>query len=107
MSTSQAGDVGELETNSLSFQLSVPDQEDITAPFSWIHASDTTLNASIKKALTAWQTNAAIKVNYLPDGTNGIQSDAIVTDVTLAGGLEAMNDFTVKFQVSGATEAYP
>lgn len=106
MMTGQQGDVGELEEQSLNFSLSVPDQEDVIYPFAWLHTS-TTLNTSLQKALTAWQDGTLIDVFYLPDGTNGFTGDAIVTDVTLSGGLETMNDFNVKFQGCGQPVAEP
>jgi hypothetical protein len=98
MSQSQSGNVGELEAESVTFELSVPDQADLETPFKWIHESDSTLNMGIQKALTAWLDEVEIDVQYLPDGTTGIQGACIITDLTLSGGLEVMNEFTVNVQ---------
>lgn len=103
----QSGDVGALEEMSLTFTLSVPDQENIIFPFSWLHASDSSLNAAIKKALTAWTSGNLIKVNYLADGESGSEGDGIITDVTLSSGMEAMNEFNVKVQGSDAPDVFP
>jgi hypothetical protein len=107
MSLGQSGDVGDLEEQTLDFTLAVPDQEDIILPFSWLHDATSTLNRAIKEALLAWQNDTATVVDYLPDGTNGFEADAIVTDLSLSGGMEAMNEFTVKFQLSGAPAVTP
>lgn len=107
MTTAEAGNVGETETNDLSFTLSVPDQSDILLPFQWYHASDTTLNAAIKNALTSWVAGTKVKVNYLPDGASGRQGTAVITDLTLSGGLDVMNDFACKLQGDGAPANYP
>jgi len=107
MSDSQQGDVGDLEEENLNFMLSVPAQDDITIPFSWIIDATSTLSLSLQKALTAWASGALTDVRYLHDGTNGWKGDAIVTDLSLSGGLEAMNDFQVKFQGCGAYTAVP
>lgn len=104
--TGQSGDVGGLEDESLTFSLAVPAQEDIDLPFTWLHASDSTLNLAIRKALDAWDSGDLVDVNYLPDGENGLTGEAVVTDVSLSSGLEAMNDFSVKFQGSGAPGPY-
>lgn len=107
MSTAQAGNVGEVETNDLSFTLSVPDQSDITLPFNWYFNASTTLNVAIKNALAAWVAGTKVKANYLPDGATGRKGDAIITDLSLSGGVDVMNDFTVKFQGDGAPADYP
>lgn len=107
MTMSQSGDVGDLEEQTLDFTLAVPDQDTVLMPFAWLHDATTTLNRSIREALLAWQTDAQTVVDYLPDGEAGFVADAIVTDLSLSGGMEAMNEFTVKFQLSGAPEATP
>lgn len=107
MQTGQAGEVGELETATLNFGLSVPDQANVVTPFKWNHESASTLNTAIKNAITSWQNDTAVDVRYLFDGTNGFKGDAVITDLTLSGGLEAMNEFAVKFQGTGATTVVP
>jgi hypothetical protein len=107
MSVAQSGNVGELEAQDLSFTLSVPDQSDILVPFSWTFDPATTLNRAIREAILAWETGTLTMVNYLPDGATGTKGSAVVTDVTLTGGLDVMNDFAIKFQGSDAPVAYP
>lgn len=106
VNTGQSGDVGDLEQESITFNLSVPDQESVLLPFKWLIASDATLNTSVQKAIAAWEDAELIKVAYLPDGVDGVMGDAVITDLTLTGGLEAMNEFTVNFQGSDALEEY-
>lgn len=106
VSTGQSGDVGDLEQETITFNLSVPDQDNVQTPFKWLIASDALLNVSVQKAIAAWEDDELIKVAYLPDGTDGVMGDAVITDLTLTGGLESMNEFTVNFQGSDALEAY-
>jgi hypothetical protein len=106
-SVSQSGDVGDQEAMSADFALSVPDVQVMLTPFSWLHASGTTLNASIQAALTAYQNNLIYDYRYLADGTNGYSGDGIITDLTLAGGLDVMNEFTVAVQGSGPLAPVP
>ena len=105
--TGQSGDVGDLESESITFNLSVPDNDAIPYPFHWLIATDSTINTAIKKALESWEASALIDIAYLPDGTTGVKGDAVITDLTLTGGLEVMNEFTVNVQGSGALSAYP
>lgn len=107
MSTGQSGDVGALEDETVSFELSVPDDDKLQYPFHWVVDAASTLNQAIQICLDAWENDTVIDVAYLPDGATGVQGNAIVTDLSLAGGLEAMNTFTVNFQGSDATAAYP
>jgi hypothetical protein len=108
VTTGQSGDVGDLEAETITFNLSVPDDAGVVYPFHWyIAASSNTLNVGIQKCLAAWEASDLITVQYLADGTNGIQGDAVITDLTLKGGLEAMNEFTVNFQGSGETTDVP
>ena len=107
LSVGQSGNVGELEDASIDFALSVPSQADISLPFKWLIDSTSTLSAALQKALTHYQTGNAIEINYLADGTTGWQGDAIITDLSLTGGLDVMNNFDIKFQGSDAPVAYP
>jgi hypothetical protein len=107
MGTGQSGDVGEQEEENINFSLAVPDDEDIALAFSWFHASDTTLSRAIRVALDAWEDEELVEVNYLENGTTGVQGEAVITDISLTGGLEAMNEFSVKFQGSGALTPFP
>lgn len=107
MATGQSGDVGALEEETVTFELSVPDDDKLQYPFHWNVDPSSTLNEAIKICLDAWENDTVIDVAYLPDGTTGLQGNAIVTDLSLAGGLEAMNIFTVNFQGSDERVAYP
>jgi hypothetical protein len=103
----QSGNVGAQEAASATFPLSVPDLALLKSPFSWVHDPTTTLNTSLQKALAAWDSGAAIDMRYLYDGTNGYTGDAIITDMSLAGGLDVMNEFSVKANFTGALTAVP
>ena len=103
----QSGNVGALEDQSLDFALSVPDQSDVVTPFAWNFDATTTLSQALRTALTSWQTGVVTTINYLPDGTTGIKGSAVITDISLSGGLDVMNDFSLKFQGSDAPATYP
>lgn len=107
MTTGQSGNVGALEDQTLNFSLSVPDQVDITLPFDWLFASGSTLSLALKTAINNWLDGVLATISYLPDGTTGSKGSAVITDVTLTGGLDVMNVFTVKFQGSDAPVAFP
>lgn len=107
MSQGQSGDVGALEEETISFTLSVPDDADLLRPFTWYHASDTTLSQAVRECLTAWQAGTLIDFQYLYDGTNGYRADGVITNLTLTGGLEAMNEFAVEVQLSDELTPVP
>lgn len=98
--TNQSGNVGDPETESISFSLFVPDIEGMLAPFSWNHASDTTLNLSIRKALAAFQNKEKPLFRYLPDGVFGFECEGVITDLSLSNALDAMNEFSISVQGS-------
>lgn len=98
----QSGDVGNLEEETITMSLAVPFDEKLAYPFQWDHAVDTTLATALQIALTAWQGAGEIDVQYLPDGSTGLQGNCIITDVTLSGGLEDMNDFAITAMITGA-----
>lgn len=97
----QSGDVGALEEETLSLILSVPDDSKLTTPFRWNIDALSTLSPAIQYALTGWQNNTTVFMEYLPNGIVGVTGKAVVTDISLTGGLEAMNEFTVNLQGSG------
>lgn len=103
LSKSQSGDVGALEQETLNFGLSVP--ENINVVFAWQHAANTTLSAAIRAALDSWEQQTVIDVRYLPDGDASgnvaFSGDFVVTDLSLTGGLDGLNEFTVNGQGSG------
>lgn len=102
MSQGQSGDVGALEEETISLKLAVPETDLLLTPFAWSHASASKLSPAVQAILNAWQNETMIYVKYLPDGATGLKAEAVMTDVSLAGGLDAMNEFTANFQLSGA-----
>lgn len=105
VSESESGNVGDPEEQSISFQLSVPDEDLLYRPFTWNHAVTTTLNPSVRIALEAWENSDDITAQYLPDGTTGEGGIVLVTELSLTGGLEVMNEFSVQLQGSGPSAA--
>jgi hypothetical protein len=103
----QSGNVGAQEAATATLPLYVPQNANLAYPFSWIHDVTTTLNQSIQRAQIAWLNNLLYEYRYLYDGTNGFQGNGIITDLSLAGGLEVMNDFTIHVQGSGPLSAVP
>lgn len=103
MSQKQSGNVGDLEEETIQFSLSVPAVDLMLRPFGWLHTS-TTLTTAVQKALTAWEDETTLKVQYLPNGdlTGGKEGDCLITEISLSGGLEAMNEFSVTYQGTGA-----
>jgi len=106
-SQGQSGDVGALEEETVALRLNVLDNDLWARPFGWEHSALTTLNQGIRIALNSWENNQLIYMHYLPDGSTGFGGDAVVTDLSLAGGLEVMNEFTFNVQGSGAPVAIP
>lgn len=100
-SRGQKGDVGALEEETLTARLFVPDDALMETPFSWFFGSGTTINLGVRKAIEAWQGGTTLKCQYLPDGVAGFQGDVVLTDVSLTGGLEAMNEFSIQMQCTG------
>lgn len=100
---SQSGKVGELEVEALKFVGFVPDPGAVPLapyPFQWLQAAGTTLSTSLQNAITAWQNKTLPLFKYLYDGTNGVSGAGVITDLTLTGGLNVMNTFTIKIQGS-------
>ncbi len=106
-SASQSGDVGALEDESITAQLTVPDDALIGSYFSVRHTA-TTLSVAVQKVITAFIDEIVIDVQYLPTGVegesplNGKEGVSVVTDVSLSGGLSDMNTFVADFQGVGA-----
>jgi len=101
---SQSGNVGAQEEETKTFELSVP--EGINTVFDWVHDNSSTLSAAIRVVLDSWLNQELLDLRYLPEGEDevGMQGQAIVTDVSLKSGLEAMNEFTANFQGSGSPD---
>ncbi len=107
MTAGQGGAVGSLEDETVNFQLTVPQDSKIEFVFNWRHTS-TTLATSIQNLITSWLTELnTYDVQYLPQGAegqsplDGIEGNFVVTDVSLSGGLSAMNVFQVGLQGTG------
>jgi hypothetical protein len=100
-SDKQSGKVGALEEETVNFSLYVPDHNLLQQPFSWSHDVTSSLNIGIKTLLSAWQNSQLVEVRYLEDGIAGKQGSAIPTNVSIAGGLGALNEFSVQLSGSG------
>ena len=100
------GNVGALEEEQITFNLATPvavsSQIAVASPFNWVHAVGGPMPAACKTLLTAWENETPIYVKYLPDGSAGWKYSGIVTNTSIAGGLEQTTTFTVGLQLSGA-----
>ena len=107
MSTPQSGDVGALEEQTVNLSLNVPDDPELNLPFRWHHTSGTTLSMAAQKILNAYMNETQLMVRYLPEGTtgnsplDGVEGSAVMSDVSLSGGLSDMNTFNAEMQGSG------
>jgi hypothetical protein len=104
-STRQSGNNAELEEEGLTFQLNVPLMDaprEIATPFSWSHANDSPIPTAVKLCLDAWINETLVYAKYLPNGVAGVKGQCVVTNVSLTGGLESANSFTIALQGSGA-----
>lgn len=105
MSDKQSGNVGALEVETLNFSLNVPSEDTgdplIAIPFGWEHAGDSPIPPGIKKALDAWEFDTGIYVKYLPNGLDGVKGLGVVTNMSLTGGMESPNAFTVSIMGDG------
>lgn len=106
---SQSGDVGALEESTLNFSLNVPDDDLLNTPFGWQHGTNTTLSSTVRGMLGKWldPDNNIFKARYLPSGStgqtplDGEMGDVLLADISLSGGLDDMNVFTVEMQGTG------
>ncbi len=109
VSHGESGDVGGLEEETVSFALTVPDPAlalPATVPFGWQHGGTSTLSTAIIKALDAFNAQTKPKARYMPDGVIGDEGDVVITDISLSGGLESMNEFSVTMAGDGAPVAF-
>lgn len=107
--TGQSGAVGALEEQSINMALNVPTENvgpAVELPFNWRHNANSTLSPAIQAAIQSWldELNTHL-VQYLPSGApgqapdlDGIQGKVVFTDISLSGGLSAMNVFNVEMQ---------
>ena len=103
-SDKESGKVGALEDEAVTAKLYVPDIDLLEAPFQWV-LTNSTLNMAIVTLLNAWQSGSQVQVRYLENGVTGKQGNAVPTDVSLAGGMGALNEFTVALTGSGGITA--
>lgn len=97
----QSGDVGATEDESTTFALNVPQPTNVFRPFGWRHDPTSTLALAVQKILTAWLDETKLDAQYLYDGVNGVKGMVVVSEASLSGGLEAMNEFNVTLQGDG------
>lgn len=108
----QSGDVGALEEETVNFTLAVPQESDVATvgadndlfltPFVWTHPSGTNIATAVQKLLEAFEDDETLDARYLPDGATGVSGSVVVTEVSLTGGLEVINEFSVTMMISGA-----
>ena len=105
-SRSQSGDVGSTETESVTYALQVP--EGVARPFSWHHASGSTIPNAVKTILDAWEDREELFYRYaVEDATTRRAGKVLVSDCSLSSGVEDINTFDFSFQGTGelASEA--
>lgn len=96
-SRSQSGDVGSTETESVSYALQVP--EGVSLPFSWYHSSTTTIPQAVKIILDAWENREELWIEYIAEGSSTKRTGKVlVSDASMDGGVEDMNEFSLDFQ---------
>ncbi len=103
----QSGAVGALEEETINAFLVVPDDAEtpIEFPFGWEHGATSPLSTAIRVALQAFEDEAEIDVQYLPDGVTGDKGACIVTEIGLTTTLDGMNEFSINGQGVGQTTA--
>jgi hypothetical protein len=104
----QSGDVGNLEEETQTFGLWVPDGGLVVTPFSWYFGAGTALNQAIRDVIGAWQDEDILKVRYQDDpdvAGSGHVGDAVVTEASLSGSFEGIHEFTFGFRGTGAPAA--
>lgn len=97
---SQTGDVGGNETESISMELSVP--EDVN-PFSWYFGPNSTAPEGVKIILEGWINKNNVYVRYLPNGVSnrGYEGVVVVTDASISSGVSDMVEITFEGQGTG------
>lgn len=96
----QSGDVGALEEQTRTFNLSIPEGMDIV--FNWVHDANTTLSPAVRVLLDAYIGQTKPYLRYEPEGPGDVvfSGQAVLTDVSLSSSLDAMNEFQANFQGS-------
>lgn len=98
--TSQSGDVGGDEEQTLNLTLSVP--EGVT-PFKWKYTDASNIPNGLKIVQTALTDRTEIMTQYLPegDGSKGYEGTVIVTDASISSGVDEMVEADVTLQGTG------
>ncbi len=106
-----AGNQGDVETETITLSLYMPDGELVLQPFNWYISGSSKLNSAVVKCLTAFTNQSVIKAQYLPSGAtgatplDGIEGDVIVTECSLANAIDGQNEFSFAFRGTGAPTA--
>lgn len=103
----QTGDNAGTETETVTFNLTVPEGDKFAAPFQWSHDPTSTLSVAIQELLDSWAAQQEVQIQYLPDGVAGFAGNGIVTDISLTGGVDVMNEFSVSLQGTGPIAVFP
>lgn len=100
-SDSQNGDVGGNETESVSLELSIP--EDVK-PFSWYFGGSSTVPEGARIVLESWLNREDVHVRYLPKGATarGYEGKVVVTDSSISSGVSDMVEISFEGQGTGA-----
>lgn len=106
----QSGKVGDLEMETMQYVLTVPSGPALlSTPFEWQYSSTTDLSMAVQLCINAFLNNTNLYVKYLPDGGTtslaGNKGSTLVTDFSLSGGMDAMNEFAATFQGTGQVTA--
>ena len=100
-SHSQSGDSGSTETESASYELSVP--EGVTYPFSWYHSADSSIPEAIRMVLDAWAGRQTLTLEYRAENSGVVKTgEVLIDDCSLSSGVEDINEFSFGLQGSGA-----
>lgn len=108
MTTSQSGNQGDVESQTVQLQLWVPDGDLVLRPFGWDIASASKMSSAVQKCLAAFANQTGLKARYLPKGTtgnaplDGTEGDVIVTEASLANAIDGQNEFSFTFRGTGA-----
>lgn len=104
LSDSLTGGVGGDESESITFNLSVPTTEIPVVPFSWYFGANTNAPMSFQDMIWAWEGKQPLKVRYLPEGQGnlGFQGDYIITDASVSVAVDSIGEGSISGQGTGA-----
>lgn len=104
----QSGEVGNLEEETHTLGLWVPDGGLVVTPFKWYFGAGSALNLAVQNTINAWQDQSMVKVRYQDDpdvAGSGHVGDAVVTECSLTNSFENLNEFSFGFRGSGVHTA--